>query len=115
MPKMTRKEFMQTSAGLITVALVTACTGDEEDDGSMDDGGDCPSANIMDNHGHSISPELTMEDMEAGDEKDYELTGSHTHTFTMTTARWTKLMEDGMVSVSATGGDHQHLVELTCS
>ena len=113
---MTRKEFLQSSAGLIGVALVIACNGDDEDDGSMDDsGGDCPSATINGNHGHAISPEITVDDMEAGEAMEYELTGSHTHTFTVSEAHWTKLMEDGSVSVSATGGDHSHLIELTCS
>jgi hypothetical protein len=115
MRKMTRKEFLQSSAGLIGVALVIACTGDDEDDGSADDGGECPAASIGGNHGHAITPEVTVDDMEAGEDVDYELSGPHAHSFTVSPAHWTKLMEDGQVSVSATGGDHSHLIELTCS
>lgn len=74
-----------------------------------------PSSVIGTNHGHVLV--VSSDDVRAGVEKSYDVTGtsSHAHTVTVTAAMFAQLANKQTVMTSATGGSHTHDVTITCA
>jgi hypothetical protein len=74
-----------------------------------------PSAVIGTNHGHVLL--VSADDVEAGVEKRYDVTGtsSHAHEVVVTAAMFAKLASKETVMASATGGNHSHDVTISCA
>lgn len=74
-----------------------------------------PSSVIGTNHGHVLV--VSSDDVRAGVEKSYDVTGtsSHAHTVTVTAAMFAQLASHQTVMTSATGGSHTHDVTITCA
>jgi hypothetical protein len=117
----TRKQFVQRS---ITAAIVVAsgCSSDDANDEGAGESGDadCSSGatgNISANHGHSAS--VPAADITAGAAKDYDITGtaSHSHTISLDAMDMANLAGGASVMVTSTAGGtdgHTHDVTLLC-
>ncbi len=80
-------------------------------------GGSCrPSASIGSNHGHTMV--VSRADVEAGEGKSYDITGSssHAHGVMLSASHFATLAGGGTVMVTSTsGGGHTHAVTVTCA
>lgn len=125
---MDRKSFIKKVAAtfLVSIPVVNlwSCSDDSEDMGTGDggDGGDdvsCvdngTSTSITDNHGHAIS--VSKEDVSNGVEKTYDITGtgSHSHTVTVTADNFATLKDNDSVTVESTVSGHSHSITITCA
>ncbi|NVB85714.1 MAG: hypothetical protein HOV81_45540 [Kofleriaceae bacterium] len=119
----TRKQFLGSLLGAAAGGLVlAACGGD-------DGGSDTPDAstanrcemngtsvNIASNHGHVLM--VSKEDVAAGVDKTYDITGTsdHPHSVTVTAANFGKLAMNQSVQLTSTsGGGHTHGVTIMCA
>lgn len=117
----TRREFL---SGMMHVALVPVVVGlgasacGDGGTGSPGDGGVLCSSlgvRITSNHGHSL--EVTLADVEAGEDKTYTLAnnGDHEHTVVVTAAQFAEIASGTVVIARSTqSGLHTHGVEVTC-
>lgn len=74
-------------------------------------------SDIANNHPQAHTIEVTPADVEAGVEKLYDIMGAsmHTHSVTVTAADFTTLAGGGSVMITSTmGGQHTHVVTVTC-
>ncbi|GAA3584193.1 hypothetical protein [Snuella lapsa] len=126
---MNRKTFIQKALGALLVALpayaaisCSSSSNDSENGGGNggDSQGNClqngTSSSITSNHGHSLT--VSKEDVSAGVEKTYDITGSsgHSHSVTVTSGNFTTLKNNQQVSVTSTSGDgHTHSVTIRCA
>jgi hypothetical protein len=117
--KMTRRQFLGTA---VLGTAVAACGGGDDGGGGGGNGKDCvmngTSTQISGNHGHVIA--VSMDDVMAGADKTYDITGTaaHMHSVTVTAANFASLMNnpDGSVMVtSTTGNAHTHTVTILCA
>lgn len=121
---MTRKQFLGTMFGVAGAAVLAGCGGDDDGGGSdaavatrscTDNG---TSVAIAANHGHVMM--VSAADVSAGVDKTYDITGSatHSHSVTVTAANFASLQSnpDGSVVVESTsGGAHTHTVTIMCA
>lgn len=115
---MTRKNFVRTTLAAVALGACgddgTGGTGSGGSGGS--DAGECttPSSTISANHGHTIK--VTKEDVAAGVDKTYDISGSspHSHTVVIPAAAFVQLRDGNPVSVDSTSTDHSHSVTVTC-
>ncbi|MEZ4373784.1 MAG: hypothetical protein R3B07_23385 [Polyangiaceae bacterium] len=78
-------------------------------------GGASCEASIVGNHGHELV--VTQEDIDAGVDKTYDITGAalHSHSVTVTAADFATLAGGGSVTVTSTdAAAHNHSVTVTC-
>lgn len=124
---MTRKQFLGTMFGAAGAAVLAGCGGD--DGGGDDDGGNLDAATrsctvngtnvaIGSNHGHVMM--VSAADVSAGANKTYDITGSatHSHSVTVTAANFASLQSNpgGSVMVESTsGGGHTHSITILCA
>jgi hypothetical protein len=123
--KMTRKEFLTSLFGVTAGGLVlAACGGDDGGGTSQADAAvsqaSCTmngtSVNIETNHGHVLM--VSKEDVSAGADKTYDITGSggHAHSLTVSAADFAKLAQNMSVHLTSTsGGGHTHGVLIMCA
>jgi hypothetical protein len=119
---MTRKEFLRSIAGAgvgaAAVAAVAGCSDDGEGPADAPPPSctmDGTSAEIANNHGHTMS--VPKEDVVAGAEKTYQIQGTsgHPHTVVVTAAMFTMLQNNTRVMVtSSNDAGHTHVVTITC-
>lgn len=116
--KISRRRFLGTA---VLGAAVAACGGDDGGDGG---GGtrDCvvngTTTQIGSNHGHTLT--VSIEDVMAGADKTYDITGTsaHAHMVTVTAANFSSLMNNpsGSVMITSTSGNgHTHTVTILCA
>ena len=74
---------------------------------------------IADNHGHELV--VTKDEVTAGEEKVYDITGTsmHTHTVLLTAAHFADLQENQSIMVTSTVAEgtpgHDHVITVTCA
>jgi hypothetical protein len=125
---MTRKEFLDSFAGMAKaaaaiagIAAIASCGGD---DGPADaaNTGNCATNGTIDsiasNHGHVLM--VSAADVTAGVQKMYDISGTagHSHMVTVSAAMFTMLQGNHAVTtLSTTGGTpgHNHSVTITCA
>ena len=108
--KLTRKEFLLTTAGALGAGAVLPACGDDGD------GGGACSVAITANHGHSLT--VAQADIDAGVEKTFSIKGgsSHAHEITITSADFTVLNNGQGIQVRSTdAAGHTHDVTVLCS
>ncbi|MDQ3263575.1 MAG: hypothetical protein M3Y59_07950 [Myxococcota bacterium] len=122
--KLSRKEFLLGTMGAVVVGGLAApgCGGGNGNPDAGQDAGNEAScldngtaAAIPSNHGHTLN--VSKEDVAAGVEKIYDITGSatHAHSVTVTAANFTTLAGNTQVVLqSSTGLSHSHSVTVTC-
>ncbi len=121
--QLTRKDFLRLGAGAATLVIVLSGCDEEDSDGQADgagtgEGGDCTgdgTAQIASTHGHGLT--VPHADIEAGEGKDYDITGSaaHSHSIMLTANHMADLAAGMSVTVvSTSGGGHTHQVTITC-
>ncbi|WP_242206122.1 hypothetical protein [Aestuariivivens insulae] len=132
---MKRKTFIQKALGAMLIAIpayaALSCSSSSDDsynnggnDGGNNNGGgsqgNCiengTSSSISSNHGHTLT--VSKEDVNAGTQKTYDITGSsgHSHNVTLTAANFTSLKNNQQISVSSTSGSgHTHSVTVSCA
>lgn len=125
-----RREFLKSlsffGAAAITAVALPACVaeagGDADDDSDEETGESedalvsCSKVNttIATNHGHTLT--VPPADVAAGKAKKYQLSGSHTHTLSLTAADFAKLSSNGkIVILSGSSGGHTHSVTVSCA
>lgn len=118
---MTRDQFFRALAGAGALALglpAMACGSDDEDPPGGN--GNCAAngtvVTIGTNHGHTLV--VTKEEVTAAAAKTYDITGSstHTHSITITANQFATLASTGMLTVMSTaGGAHTHTVTVVCA
>jgi hypothetical protein len=121
---MTRKEFLGTLIGAGAL-LAAGCGGDDGGGGTADapvSGKSCTmngtTTSIEANHGHVIM--VSKDDVTAGVDKTYDITGTstHSHMVTVTAANFTTLKDNPGMTVMVTstvGGAHTHAVTIMCA
>jgi len=124
---MTRKEFFGTvvswsigALGLTTLAASTGCGGSSST--SVDapaSGANCvqngTNVTIASNHGHVMM--VSKGDVAAGVDKTYDITGtaSHSHSVTITAALFAKLATNmSVMATSTVGNGHTHDITVVC-
>lgn len=126
--KLTRKNVLLGAFGLTFVGL-TGCGGGDSgggspppqpNPGSGTGGANClqngTASAISNNHGHALT--VSKEDVAAGTQKTYSITGSadHPHQVTVTAAQFATLAANNPVTVTSTTDDgHSHDVTVTCA
>lgn len=120
---LSRKEFLNTVmralAGAGGAAVLAGCGGGASagpDAGPASCTANGTSVLIEGNHGHTLS--VSRDDVTAGVEKTYDITGSsaHPHAVTVTAAMFRRLQGAEAVSATSTpGGGHMHSVTILCA
>lgn len=121
---MTRREFLASNMALVGAGVVAAalarCGGDpEEQESTPRTGGDClqsgTTVSIHGNHGHTLT--VSKDDVAAGVDKTYDITGSsaHGHSVTLTAVDFAKLAANEGISVVSTVSGHSHTVVVNCA
>ncbi|HUS27047.1 MAG TPA: hypothetical protein VMZ53_01010 [Kofleriaceae bacterium] len=111
---MTRRELI---ASLASGAALVACGGNSvtpDATASCTDRGTIPE--IAQNHGHVLA--ITVEDIEAGVEKTYDIMGTslHTHSVTITAEQFAMLRANQTITVTSTlVTAHSHSVVVKCA
>lgn len=136
MRKFTRAEFFQIFTPLLILLgsgkWLAACSDDKTDTTDGDNGGggggggtlepDCLNAgttvSIGTNHGHSLV--VPKQDVAAGVEEIYNITGSagHVHTVTLTPTHFASLAANQQIVVTSSPADgvgHTHNVTVSCA
>jgi hypothetical protein len=111
----TRKQFLEATAGSGALLLLQACGGGGYDDPPQRMQCGASGADIGGNHGHALT--IPTADLGAVTERTYDITGTagHAHTVTFTPAQLQELRLGRTVTVmSSTGSGHQHAVTADC-
>jgi len=116
-----RRQFLTIVAALGGgLGLLAAGCGDDDAPAPGTDagpGGMCSltSVNIASNHGHVLV--VQPDDVHAGIPKTYDITGSatHSHSVSLTAAHFASLERGGSVTVTSTSAGHTHSVMVSCS
>jgi|GEM_PF-704257 len=125
--EMNRKTFLKKTAGALILAtpaymLLNCSSSDDSNNNNSNQGNepDCivngTNTNIGGNHGHSLT--VSVADVEAGNEKTYNIEGSagHSHEVTVTAANFSTLANNQQVIVSSTNDNgHTHNVTISCA
>jgi hypothetical protein len=114
----TRKEFLQAGVATLVATTLGACASDDGEGG--EDGDGCTStasANIAENHGHSLS--IPAGDINDGAAQDYDIEGTanHNHTVSLSDDDMMRIAAGENVAVtSSTDGApaHSHAVTVSC-
>ncbi|HEX3758736.1 MAG TPA: hypothetical protein VHW23_08510 [Kofleriaceae bacterium] len=134
--QITRKEFLGrllgSAAGLVGAAVVVGCSSSSDSGGGgggTPDAGSTPSdaahatsctmngtvSTIGANHGHVLL--VSKQDVTAGVDKTYDITGTanHPHSVTVTAAMFGMLKNDTTVmTTSTTDASHNHPITVMC-
>lgn len=117
--EITRKQFLGGTAAAMTAAALGCASDDSSADGEDTGGGMCDgdvAGSIASNHGHEAT--VPLADIEAGAAHDYDITGtaSHSHTLTVSAGNMTKIAggQSVMVTSSSAADGHNHVVTLAC-
>jgi hypothetical protein len=120
---LTRKEFLSSLIGLVAgaggAAVLAGCGGGgaaAPDAGPVSCTTQGTGVLIETNHGHALS--VSKDDVVAGVDRTYDITGSsaHPHAVTITAAMFKMLQGNTSVSVTSTsGGGHTHSVTVQCA
>ncbi len=127
---MKRKDFLKklalaTVAGVPLAHTLTSCSKNTNDpapaqgSGSGSGSPDClangTNVSISSNHGHSLT--VSKDDVQAGVEKTYDITGSssHAHTVVITSAHFATLKSGSSITVSSSSSGHSHSVTVGCA
>ena len=132
---MDRITFLRKLTGTILVGLplvsIIGCTSSDDDEpnnpgnNEPDNPGNNGTANclangtkssIAKNHGHVLK--VSVNDIEAGVDKQYDIMGTatHAHTVTVTATNFATLKTNQQIQVSSTTGDsHTHSVTVSCA
>ncbi len=125
---MDRKDFIKKMAGtmLFAVPAITVLGCSDSDNGSIPpQGGPPQSADclkngtknaINGNHGHEFK--VSKEDVKAGTTKDYSITGtaSHSHTITVSSDNFDNLKRNQQIEMTSTNGNgHTHVIIVSCA
>ena len=121
---MDRKTFLKkaTSAMFIGIPIYSILSCSYSNDDPIPDGADknCllngTASSVSANHGHSITVSIT--DVDAGVEKQYNIQGSsaHNHVVTVSESAFASLANNQQISVNSTTGDgHTHSVTISCA
>lgn len=121
MRQLTRKEFLallaRSAAVAAAIPALAACGGGGDDDGQgTPDAGPGCSDTISGNHGHVLT--VTLAEVEAGNEKTYDIDGTagHSHSVTLTAAHFEMLAAGDSVTVESTSsGTHSHDITVMCT
>ncbi|MCM2277376.1 MAG: hypothetical protein NDJ89_04815 [Oligoflexia bacterium] len=100
--------------------LLSACGRTDESDiaGYLGLGCDGKSVSVSITTSHSHTLTVSIEDVSAGVEKTYTMTGSHPHSVTLTAEHFATLRAGGTVSLVSTGGgggNHTHATKFVCA
>ncbi len=123
---MNRKTFIKKATGAVLIGIpfysVLSCSGSDDDPtptpNPMDDKNCLANGtvgSISANHGHSIT--VSVADVTAGVEKQYDISGSatHDHSVTVSESNFVSLKNNQQISVTSTTGDgHTHSVTVSC-
>ena len=138
---LTRKHFIQGALGVTGTAALTAACGDDEGSGGSTTATTGPTGPVTVGNGPSTSTgvqmgcgttigsnhaqgahsmQVTEADVNAGADKDYDITGAsmHSHTVTVTAANFATLAAQGggtIMVTSTDGGGHTHNITVNCN
>ena len=125
---MDRKTFIKKTAGALLLAApayaLLSCSSSSDDSspnpppigGNPDCLANGTNSSIGGNHGHSLT--ISSTDVNAGDEKTYNITGSsgHSHSVTVSATNFNTLKNNQQISVNSTTGDSTtHSVTISCA
>jgi len=136
--QITRKQFLGrllgSAAGMVGAAMVLGCSSNSGGGGgggdTTPDAGSTPAdaarvtsctmngtvSTITANHGHVLL--VSKEDVAAGADKTYDITGTanHPHSVTVTAAMFGTLKNDtAVMTTSTTNANHSHPVTVMCA
>jgi hypothetical protein len=119
MKKIDRLQFLQLAGGILGAGVATAsaaCGGDDAAAGGAACDANAPRANIMSNHGHTLT--IPAADAKAGANQTYMTggTATHTHKVTVSASEFAKLESGGtsILSADPAPDGHTHSISVVC-
>ena len=108
--------------GLPLVGIIGCSSSDDDEPNNPGNGGNAnclangTKSSITANHGHVLK--VSVNDIEAGVDKQYDIMGTatHSHNVTVTATNFATLKTNQQIQVSSTSGDsHTHSVTVSCA